>query len=321
MLTRAAPGVVAKPVGGGKGDENISRSVEGEAPGASEAEPGAAGQPLALVRGKRGVGGDDDDDRAVLFGHGLGRLFLAGDARGGDVPAHGHAVDEQILTLTVVALNEHAHGVAAELLGEHAGACPDAALEFVEDHAGAAADATFRHRAGGRRIERGVQVLRPHVHPVDVGKPAVPRLAHDREHPVRGTVGLLALGVIADHGVAHDAEAVRVGQGDGRGEQARFLDPVAAGKLAVPVQAEHARIHGVFHDVLGGEHDGDARAGDAFDGARPLLDDSGVPHAHALDVGDGVVFPAGESFDARDVSDSHDSVPCCQLNDQWTCVT
>ena len=44
-----------------------------------------------------------------------------------------------------------------------------------------------------------------------------------------------------------------------------------------------------------------------------VLDDGGMPHAHALDVGDGVVFPAGESVDARDVSDSHDSVPCCQL--------
>ena len=39
MLPGAAPGVAAKPVGGGKGDENVSRSVEGEAPGASEAEP------------------------------------------------------------------------------------------------------------------------------------------------------------------------------------------------------------------------------------------------------------------------------------------
>lgn len=57
------------------------------------------------------------------------------------------------------------------------------------------------------------------------------------------------------------------------------------------------------------------------DGAGPVLDDGGMPHAHALDVGDGVVFPAGESVDARDVSDSHDSVPCCQLKDQWTCVT
>ena len=55
MLPGAAPGVAAKPVGGGKGDENVSRSVEGEAPGAPEAEPGAAGQPLALVRGERGV--------------------------------------------------------------------------------------------------------------------------------------------------------------------------------------------------------------------------------------------------------------------------
>ena len=118
-----------------------------------------------------------------------------------------------------------------------------------------------------------------------------------------------------------DAEAVRVGQGDGRGEQARFLDPVATGKLAVPVQAEHTGIHGVFHDIPGGEDNGDARTGDAFDWAGPVLDDGGMPHAHALDVGDGVVFPAGESADARDVSDSHDSVPCCQLNDQWTCVT
>ena len=237
------------------------------------------------------------------------------------MPAHGHAVDEQILALAVVALDEHAHGVAAELLGEHAGAGPDAALEFMEDHAGAAADAAFRHRAGRRRIERGAQMLGPHMHPVDVGKPAVPRFAYDRKHPVRGAVGLPEAGVIVDHGVAHDAEAVRVGQGDGRGEQARFLDPVAAGKLAVPVQAEHTGIHGVFHDIPGGEDNGDARTGDAFDGAGPVLDDGGMPHAHALDVGDGIVFPAGESADARDVSDSHDSVPCCQLNDQWTCVT
>ena len=87
------------------------------------------------------------------------------------------------------------------------------------------------------------------------------------------------------------------------------------------VQAEHTGIHGVFHDIPGGEDNGDARTGDAFDGAGPVLDDGGMPHAHALDVGDGVVFPAGESADARDVSDSHDSVPCCQLKDQWTCVT
>ena len=65
MLPGAAPGVAAKPVGGGKGDENVSRSVEGEAPGAPEAEPGAAGQPLALVRGERGVRGDEPSSLGV----------------------------------------------------------------------------------------------------------------------------------------------------------------------------------------------------------------------------------------------------------------
>ena len=68
----------------------------------------------------------------------------------------------------MVALQQHAHGVAALLGGEAAGGGADAALELVADHAGAPADVAFRHGAAARRVEGvehifGVNVESVHV--------------------------------------------------------------------------------------------------------------------------------------------------------------
>src|SRR2546423_1258599 len=144
-------------------DEDVARSVAGDAAGAADAERYPSRNALELVRQERRVGRHDHDDRSVLgrIGRypGIGVLAL-------DLPPDRDARDAQVLPPPVVALHQHADEVAAVLFGEPAGGGADAALETVADHAGSAADRPLLDRPRVRRVERVQRVLRPHVHAV-----------------------------------------------------------------------------------------------------------------------------------------------------------
>src|SRR5258708_27819023 len=92
----------------------------------------------------------------------------------GNFFADGDAGDAELITASVVALDEDADGVASEFGVEDAGRRPDAAFEFVADHAGAATDVAFFDDAGVSYVEGGAGVLGLDVESVDVVEPAVP---------------------------------------------------------------------------------------------------------------------------------------------------
>ena len=85
-------------------------------------EPGALGEPLALVGQQRRIGRDDDDDRARAGRQADGADVAARARRTGSGPRRcaisaptGHAVDPEPVALAVVRLDQDADRVAAEL--------------------------------------------------------------------------------------------------------------------------------------------------------------------------------------------------------------
>src|SRR5215207_8900727 len=131
------------------------------------------------------------------------------------------ALDAQALAPAVVGLDQDAHRPAAVGLLQHPGGGADAPLEAMADHARAPADVALRDRSRAGGLDRLDHVLRPHVHAVDVVQGPVPGLPHHRQAP-----GLLARRPAGqpgrDQGVAHDPDAVGVGDRDRRGEEPRL---------------------------------------------------------------------------------------------------
>src|SRR5207247_8561352 len=85
-----------------------------------------------------------------------------------DLAPDGHAGDSQLVASSVVALHQHADGVAALFDIEHPGSGADATFEFVADHSGTSAHTSFFDEAGMSRIERMKNVLGLHVKTVYV---------------------------------------------------------------------------------------------------------------------------------------------------------
>ncbi len=204
--------------------------------------------------------------------------------------AHRDAVDAEDRARRVVRLHERGDGeaLAAELDDTRRRARP--ALELVADHAGAAPDVALGHGTGGGSRQRLGDVLRVHVLPADVVQVAVPGLPHVRHAPVE-LARPAGLDLAPHQGVADHSDAVRVGQGDGRHQEAALADPLEAGELAVAVQGVAAGEERLLADLALVRHD-HRHAG----AHRPLADDKGPvalderdgTDAHAGDVGDRV---------------------------------
>ena len=87
-------------------------------PSRPESKRDAAGDPFQLVGQKRRVCGDDDDDRPGVVALGVERNFVA-DRHSGNPQEMPHAE---------IALNQHAHCVAAQFVRELARGCAGPAL-------------------------------------------------------------------------------------------------------------------------------------------------------------------------------------------------
>ena len=238
---------------------------------------------------ERRVGGDDDDDRALLA---VGVLERLARGVGPNLLADGHARHDELPAPAVVGLHQDPDRVAA-LSGRHdARGGADAALEAVADHARPAAHRSFGNRAAFGRVERGEHVLVLHVEAVDVVQIAVVGLGHHRQRPpVAGRVGRARADPPADDRVAHHAHAVRVGDHDRALEKSRLLDPRGARHLAVAVLREPAGKRRLRHRVSAArQHGGDARADGSFanDERALTLDDRRVTDGDAGHVGDGI---------------------------------
>ena len=86
----------------------------------------------------------------------------------GNFFTYGNAGDAELAAASVVALHQHAYGVATVFGINHAGRSADAAFEFVADHAGAAAHVSFFDRAAVRGVECMEGVFRLDVETVHV---------------------------------------------------------------------------------------------------------------------------------------------------------
>ena len=162
----------------------------------------------------------------------------------GDFLADRYASDPQQTARAVVRLHQDADGIPAGAGVQFARRGSRAALESVADHPGAAADVSLGDASARRALDRRDDMFRLHVKSVDVVQRAVPRLGDDRQRPRLEESQML--GGPLDRRVAHDADAMRIGDEYRTLEKARFLDPGRAGHLAVAVQRKPAGEHRVL---------------------------------------------------------------------------
>src|SRR5208283_3009147 len=127
---------------------------------------------------------------------------------------------------------------------------------------------------------------------VDVVEVAIPGFGnHGQGPPIAFHVGLAALHLPGNDGVAHHAHAVRVGDHDGTIQEAGVFEPGRARHLAVAVEREPGAEDGVVRVFSAGMDGGDAGADRAFSDLEFAVagDERGVSDFDAVDVGDGVI--------------------------------
>src|SRR5258708_870370 len=97
-------------IGGGESDEDVARTVAGNAAVAAESKGNAASQAFQLMGKKRCISGHDHDDRAAIDflegSRGVGGIFR-------NFSSDRYSSDTEIGTDAVVALNENTDSVAA----------------------------------------------------------------------------------------------------------------------------------------------------------------------------------------------------------------
>ena len=152
-------------------------------------------------------------------------------------------------------------------------------------------------------------MFRSHGHAEDIRKPSIPGFRHGRQHPFRHKLRH-PLPVAGNHGIAHHAHAVRIGQGDGSGKKPRLVHPVTPRKLAVAVLAEISRTHGVLHNIITGHDHRHPGADDALHRAFAVTDNGGMADPDPGHVGYGIVAARlkqakTDSRSFTDFTDSH----------------
>ena len=243
-----------------------------DAAGASEAEPGAPGQPLEREREERRIRRDDDDGAALPGSAPLpgpaaipARAAVAtpdrvdGDAAAAPGPALGSkrlpdadAVDRQALDDPEVGHHQDADGERRRVRlrvvrpamdrPDEARRAADAGLELEGAHARAGPDDAHRYRATVRsadRVDRGADVGRVHLdgeRPVEVAVVALGDDGHDRVAKEAGREGA---GERLDRAVVDPPDGHRAGQENRRLEGPPLVDRDPSGHLAGTV--EHGR--------------------------------------------------------------------------------
>ncbi len=110
-----------------------------------------------------------------------------------------------------------------------------------------------------RGIDGAKRVLWFDVKSVDVIEPAVPCFRDDRQRPpVTRRIRLPMIDAPLNNGVAHNADAVRVGDHHGPFKKSGLFDPSRSGHFAVAVQrpptGENGIVHGIFSARQHGGH-------------------------------------------------------------------
>ena len=205
-----------------------------------------------------------------------------------NLEANRNARDLQLRAAAAITLHEYAQRVAAGFVIELARRRADAAFETETDHAGPASHVAFGDGAGRGGIQRFKSVLRLDVQAIDVVQIAVVGLGHHRHRPPMA--GLRSLDAPLDYGIAHYADAVRVGDHDRAFEKAGLLDPCGSGHFAIAIERKPRRENGIAPIFAARQDSGNARADGA--GSHHELavarDNRAVADRDTGDVGDGV---------------------------------
>ncbi|MND93713.1 hypothetical protein D3C80_859060 [compost metagenome] len=281
-------------VAGRESDEDVATGVFGAAADPCQPDTGPLRQARALVRQQRRVGGQGDDDRTHA------RLADVARCAKGRMHCTQHLADRvagypQGAAHTVVGLHQYADGPAAGRAVQYPRSATDTALEFVADHPGAAADATFSHRPRLRSGKRRVDMLGSDMLTPDVVEHAVVGFQYRGHAPVGARLAHLALGRhqrIADH-----TDAVGVGVGNRRGQQAGLANPLKASGIAIAVEYVHAGKARLQAGGLGPRLDHRDPGIDRVVAAAAL---HGVmADTHARHIGDGVERARGAHADTN----------------------
>ncbi len=257
MIRRGRAGIRRR-----KRDEDVSRTVAGNASVPSEPKRNAPRQPLQLMRHERRIRRHDNDDGSVVLirkRRRRVRIFAL------DFPADRNSRDAQILPRAVVALNQYANRVLPAFRCEPPRRCANASFESVAHHSRAAANCAFRHRARLRGIDGVKRVLRFYVEAVDVVQPSVPGLGHyGKGPPVVIGADFLVRDNPLNHGVADDADAMGVRNHHGADQKTGLLDPGGAGHFAISVQGPPPGHRGVVKVFSTRKNRGNAGTDRAF---------------------------------------------------------
>src|SRR5215472_5277623 len=160
------------------------------------------------MRKQRGIRRYDHNDRTAVL---LRKRSICVLCILGNLQAHRHSGDSQVLPVAVIALHQHTDGVRAELCIRFSRRRADAAFEPVANHSRTAAHVAFFDRAAARGIDRVKSVFGLDVKAVNVVQPAVPGFRHYRERPpISRRIRLAVLHAPLNHSVAHHAHAVFV---------------------------------------------------------------------------------------------------------------
>src|SRR6267378_433255 len=198
----------------------------------------------------------------------------------------------KIFARAVVALHKDADRVGADFRFDLSRRRTDAAFEFVADHSGATADVAFFDSAAACGIDRVEGVFRFDVEAVDIVEPAIPSFGDDGERPpVARGIGLAVGDAPLNDGIAHDADAVRVGDHHGTFQKTGLFHPRGAGHFAIAVERPPTGENGIVHRVFSArKYGGYSRSNRSITHLKFSFTrhERGVPDGHAGNVGDGV---------------------------------
>ena len=195
--------------------------------------------------------------------------------------SHLHAVNLE--DTAIIGLDQHAHGVTAQRLRQHARRGADAALEPEADGARSCSHAALLHRTAVRVIDGIDDRLRGDVHAADVVQPAVVGLAHNSVDRAHTLVARLHERVASDTLDAR-RHAQRVGQDDGRLDIAEFTHLRHTRQFAEAVAHVDGRRHLLAKDVTLVRYDGRHARAHAV-----TLDQGHMTHRHARHIGDRII--------------------------------
>ena len=135
-------------------------------------------------------------------------------------------------------------------------------------------------------------VLGLHVESIDVVQKAIPCFGDNGERPpIAFHVGCTVLHFPGDDGIAHNADAMRVGDHDRAIEQAGIFKPRGAGHFSIAVEREPGAKDRVGRGFSAGQNRGDAGANGAFADFEFAVagNERGVADLDAFDVRNRVI--------------------------------